>query len=152
MFVNYLPFLILTLIGIDRMAEQGKARGLYKRFESGYLHSSLQHQLFGRLRHLRLIGAGMQRVPGQYMRTASRSAQCGDRVAQDLRGTREENVRRAQSARSESGTKCEKEQKTFVFAARARLSFDRLCAVLLSPTGLDILSSGKGRCHAAWQI
>ena len=105
MFVNYLPFLILTLIGIDRMAEQGKGAWLVT---SGlslvYLHS--------------------------FYYSISCLAVCGIYAIDWVRGMR--------------GAKCEKRAKSFVLrlAGCVCLSIG-LCAVLLLPTGLDILSGSK---------
>lgn len=105
MFVNYLPFLILTLIGIDRMAERGKGAWLVT---SGlslvYLHS--------------------------FYYSISCLAVCGIYAIDWVRGMR--------------GTKCEKRAKSFVLrlAGCVCLSIG-LCAVLLLPTGLDILSVSK---------
>lgn len=105
MFVNYLPFLILTLIGIDRMAERGKGAWLVT---SGlslvYLHS--------------------------FYYSISCLAVCGIYAIDWVRGMR--------------GTKCEKRAKSFVLrlAGCVCLSIG-LCAVLLLPTGLDILSGSK---------
>ena len=105
MFVNYLSFLILTLIGIDRMAEQGKGAWLVT---SGlslvYLHS--------------------------FYYSISCLAVCGIYAIDWVRGMR--------------GTKCEKRAKSFVLrlAGCVCLSIG-LCAVLLLPTGLDILSGNK---------
>ena len=105
MFVNYLPFLILTLIGIDRMAEQGKGAWLVT---SGlslvYLHS--------------------------FYYSISCLAVCGIYAIDWVRVMR--------------GTKGEKRAKSFVLrlAGCVCLSIG-LCAVLLLPTGLDILSGSK---------
>ena len=105
MFVNYLPFLILTLIGIDRMAEQGKGAWLVT---SGlslvYLHS--------------------------FYYSISCLAVCGIYAINWVRGMR--------------STKCEKRAKSIVLrlAGCVCLSIG-LCAVLLLPTGLDILSGSK---------
>ena len=105
MFVNYLSFLILTLIGIDRMAEQGKGAWLVT---SGlslvYLHS--------------------------FYYSISCLAVCGIYAINWVRGMR--------------STKCEKRAKSFVLrlAGCVCLSIG-LCAVLLLPTGLDILSGSK---------
>lgn len=156
MFVNYLPFLILTLIGIDRMAEQGKGAWLVT---SGlslvYLHS-----FYYSISCLAVCGIyAIDWVRG--MRGACRAiadmrctsepigAMRGDHAqAQvcDLRGTREGECPTCAGKlrRSESGTKCEKRAKSFVLrlAGCVCLSID-LCAVLLLPTGLDILSGSK---------
>ena len=156
MFVNYLPFLILTLIGIDRMAEQGKGAWLVT---SGlslvYLHS-----FYYSISCLAVCGIyAIDWVRG--MRGACRAiadmryisepigAMRGDHAqAQvcDLRGTREGECPACAGKlrRSESGTKCEKRAKSFVlrFAGCVCLSIG-LCAVLLLPTGLDILSGSK---------
>lgn len=105
MFVNYLPFLILTLIGIDRMAEQGKGAWLVT---SGlslvYLHS--------------------------FYYSISCLAVCGIYAIDWVRGMR--------------SAKGEKRAKSFVLrlAGCVCLSIG-LCAVLLLPTGLDILSGSK---------
>ncbi len=156
MFVNYLPFLILTLIGIDRMAEQGKGAWLVT---SGlslvYLHS-----FYYSISCLAVCGIyAIDWVRG--MRGACRAiadmryisepigAMRGDHAqAQvcDLRGTREGECPACAGKlrRSESGTKCEKRAKSFVLrlAGSVCLSIG-LCAVLLLPTGLDILSGSK---------
>lgn len=156
MFVNYLPFLILTLIGIDRMAEQGKGAWLVT---SGlslvYLHS-----FYYSISCLAVCGIyAIDWVRG--MRGACRAiadmryisepigAMRGDHAqAQvcDLRGTREGECPACAGKlrRSESGTKCEKRAKSFVLrlAGCVCLSIG-LCAVLLLPTGLDILSGSK---------
>ncbi len=105
MFVNYLPFLILTLIGIDRMAEQGKGAWLVTGGLSlVYLHS--------------------------FYYSISCLAVCGIYAIDWVRGMR--------------GAKCEKRAKSFVLrlAGCVCLSIG-LCAVLLLPTGLDILSGSK---------
>lgn len=105
MFVNYLPFLILTLIGIDRMAEQGKGAWLViGGLSLVYLHS--------------------------FYYSISCLAVCGIYAIDWVRGMR--------------GTKCEKRAKSFVLrlAGCVCLSIG-LCAVLLLPTGLDILSGSK---------
>ena len=156
MFVNYLPFLILTLIGIDRMAEQGKGAWLVT---SGlslvYLHS-----FYYSISCLAVCGIyAIDWVRG--MRGACRAiadmrgtsepigAMRGDHAqAQvcNLRGTREGECPTCAGKlrRSESSTKCEKRAKSFVLrlAGCVCLSIG-LCAVLLLPTGLDILSGSK---------
>lgn len=156
MFVNYLPFLILTLIGIDRMAEQGKGAWLVT---SGlslvYLHS-----FYYSISCLAVCGIyAIDWVRG--MRGACRAiadmrctsepigAMRGDHAQAhvcNLRGTREGECPACAGKlrRSESGTKCEKRAKSFVLrlAGCVCLSIG-LCAVLLLPTGLDILSGSK---------
>ena len=146
MFVNYLPFLILTLIGIDRMAEQGKGAWLVT---SGlslvYLHS-----FYYSISCLAVCGIyAIDWVRG--MRGASEpiGAMRGDHAQAhvcNLRGTREGECPACAGKlrRSESGTKCEKRAKSFVLrlAGCVCLSIG-LCAVLLLPTGLDILSGSK---------
>lgn len=146
MFVNYLPFLILTLIGIDRMAEQGKGAWLVT---SGlslvYLHS-----FYYSISCLAVCGIyAIDWVRG--MRGASEpiGAMRGDHAQAhvcELRGTREGECPACAGKlrRSESGTKCEKRAKSFVLrlAGCVCLSIG-LCAVLLLPTGLDILSGSK---------
>lgn len=146
MFVNYLPFLILTLIGIDRMAEQGKGAWLVT---SGlslvYLHS-----FYYSISCLAVCGIyAIDWVRG--MRGASEpiGAMRGDHAQAhvcELRGTREGECPACAGKlrRSECGTKCEKRAKSFVLrlAGCVCLSIG-LCAVLLLPTGLDILSGSK---------
>ena len=146
MFVNYLPFLILTLIGIDRMAERGKGAWLVT---SGlslvYLHS-----FYYSISCLAVCGIyAIDWVRG--MRGASEpiGAMRGDHAQAhvcELRGTREGECPACAGKlrRSESGTKCEKRAKSFVLrlAGCVCLSIG-LCAVLLLPTGLDILSGSK---------
>ena len=156
MFVNYLPFLILTLIGIDRMAEQGKGAWLVT---SGlslvYLHS-----FYYSISCLAVCGIyAIDWVRG--MRGACRAiadmrctsepigAMRGDHAQAhvcELRGARASGspACAGKLRRSESGTKCEKRAKSFVLrlAGCVCLSIG-LCAVLLLPTGLDILSGSK---------
>ena len=146
MFVNYLPFLILTLIGIDRMAEQGKGAWLVT---SGlslvYLHS-----FYYSISCLAVCGIyAIDWVRG--MRGASEpiGAMRGDHAQAhvcELRGARASGspACAGKLRRSESGTKCEKRAKSFVLrlAGCVCLSIG-LCAVLLLPTGLDILSGSK---------
>ncbi len=146
MFVNYLPFLILTLIGIDRMAEQGKGAWLVT---SGlslvYLHSFYYSISC-------LVVCGIYAIDWERgMRGASEpiGAMRGDHAqAQvcNLRGARagECPACAGKLRRSESSTKCEKRAKSFVLrlAGCVCLSIG-LCAVLLLPTGLDILSGSK---------
>ena len=156
MFVNYLPFLILTLIGIDRMAEQGKGAWLVT---SGlslvYLHS-----FYYSISCLAVCGIyaidWVRRMRGTCraiadMRCTSEpiGAMRGDPAQAhvcDLRGTRAGGCPACAGKlrRSESGTKCEKRAKSFVLrlAGCVCLSIG-LCAVLLLPTGLDILSGSK---------
>ena len=156
MFVNYLPFLILTLIGIDRMAEQGKGAWLVT---SGlslvYLHS-----FYYSISCLAVCGIyAIDWVRGMRgtcraiadMRCTSEpiGAMRGDHAQAhvcDLRGTRAGGCPACAGKlrRSESGTKCEKRAKSFVLrlAGCVCLSIG-LCAVLLLPTGLDILSGSK---------
>lgn len=156
MFVNYLPFLILTLIGIDRMAEQGKGAWLV----TGGLSLVYLHSFYYSISCLAVCGIyAIDWVRG--MRGACRAiadmryisepigAMRGDHAqAQvcDLRGTREGECPACAGKlrRSESGTKCEKRAKSFVLrlAGCVCLSIG-LCAVLLLPTGLDILSGSK---------
>ena len=156
MFVNYLPFLILTLIGIDRMAEQGKGAWLV----TGGLSLVYLHSFYYSISCLAVCGIyAIDWVRG--MRGACRAiadmryisepigAMRGDHAqAQvcDLRGTREGECPTCAGKlrRSESGTKCEKRAKSFVLrlAGCVCLSIG-LCAVLLLPTGLDILSGSK---------
>lgn len=156
MFVNYLPFLILTLIGIDRMAEQGKGAWLV----TGGLSLVYLHSFYYSISCLAVCGIyAIDWVRG--MRGACRAiadmrgtrepigAMRGDPAqAQvcDLRGTRagECPACAGKLRRSESGTKCEKRAKSFVLrlAGCVCLSIG-LCAVLLLPTGLDILSGSK---------
>ena len=156
MFVNYLPFLILTLIGIDRMAEQGKGAWLVT---SGlslvYLHS-----FYYSISCLAVCGIyaidwvrGMRGVCRAIadMRCTSEpiGAMRGDHAQAhvcELRGARASGspACAGKLRRSESGTKCEKRAKSFVLrlAGCVCLSIG-LCAVLLLPTGLDILSGSK---------
>lgn len=146
MFVNYLPFLILTLIGIDRMAEQGKGAWLV----TGGLSLVYLHSFYYSISCLAVCGIyAIDWVRG--MRGASEpiGAMRGDHAqAQvcDLRGTRAGGCPACAGKlrRSESGTKCEKRAKSFVLrlAGCVCLSIG-LCAVLLLPTGLDILSGSK---------
>ena len=146
MFVNYLPFLILTLIGIDRMAEQGKGAWLVT---SGlslvYLHSFY-------------YSISCLAVCGIYAIDWVRGMRCTSEPIGAMRGDHaqahvcELPCARASGSpacagklrRSESGTKCEKRAKSFVLrlAGCVCLSIG-LCAVLLLPTGLDILSGSK---------
>ncbi len=146
MFVNYLPFLILTLIGIDRMAEQGKGAWLVT---SGlslvYLHS-----FYYSISCLAVCGIyAIDWVRG--MRGASEpiGAMRGDHAQAhvcELRGTRAGGCPTCAGKlrRDRCGTKCEKRAKSFVLrlAGCVCLSIG-LCAVLLLPTGLDILSGSK---------
>lgn len=156
MFVNYLPFLILTLIGIDRMAERGKGAWLVT---SGlslvYLHS-----FYYSISCLAVCGIyAIDWVRGMRgtcraiadMRCTSEpiSAMRGDHAQAhvcELRGTREGECPACAGKlrRDRCGTKCEKRAKSFVLrlAGCVCLSIG-LCAVLLLPTGLDILSGSK---------
>ena len=156
MFVNYLPFLILTLIGIDRMAEQGKGAWLV----TGGLSLAYLHSFYYSISCLAVCGIyAIDWVRG--MRGACRAiadmrctseligAMRGDHAQAhvcELRGTREGECPACAGKlrRSESGTKCEKRAKSFVLrlAGCVCLSIG-LCAVLLLPTGLDILSGSK---------
>lgn len=156
MFVNYLPFLILTLIGIDRMAEQGKGAWLV----TGGLSLVYLHSFYYSISCLAVCGIyAIDWVRG--MRGACRAiadmrctsepigAMRGDHAQAhvcELRGTREGECPACAGKlrRSESGTKCEKRAKSFVLrlAGCVCLSIG-LCAVLLLPTGLDILSGSK---------
>ena len=156
MFVNYLPFLILTLIGIDRMAEQGKGAWLV----TGGLSLVYLHSFYYSISCLAVCGIyAIDWVRGMRgtcraiadMRCTSEpiGAMRGDYAqAQvcELRGTREGECPACAGKlrRSESGTKCEKRAKSFVLrlAGCVWLSIG-LCAVLLLPTGLDILSGSK---------
>ena len=156
MFVNYLPFLILTLIGIDRMAEQGKGAWLVT---SGlslvYLHS-----FYYSISCLAVCGIyAIDWVRGMRgtcraiadMRCISEpiGAMRGDYAQAhvcELRGTRAGGCPTCAGKlrRDRCGTKCEKRAKSFVLrlAGCVCLSIG-LCAVLLLPTGLDILSGSK---------
>ena len=136
MFVNYLPFLILTLIGIDRMAEQGKGAWLVT---SGlslvYLHSFY-------------YSISCLAVCGIYAIDWVRGMR-GDHAQAhvcELRGARASGspTCTGKLRRDRRGTKCEKRAKSFVLrlAGCVCLSIG-LCAVLLLPTGLDILSGSK---------
>lgn len=156
MFVNYLPFLILTFIGIDRMAEQGKGAWLV----TGGLSLVYLHSFYYSISCLAVCGIyAIDWVRG--MRGACRAiadmryisepigAMRGDPAqAQvcELRGARASGSPACvgKLRRSESGTKCEKRAKSFVLrlAGCVCLSIG-LCAVLLLPTGLDILSGSK---------
>lgn len=146
MFVNYLPFLILTLIGIDRMAEQGKGAWLV----TGGLSLVYLHSFYYSISCLAVCGIyAIDWVRG--MRGASEpiGAMRGDHAQAhvcNLHGTREGECPACAGKlrRSESGTKCEKRAKSFVLrlAGCVCLSIG-LCAVLLLPTGLDILSGSK---------
>ena len=146
MFVNYLPFLILTFIGIDRMAEQGKGAWLV----TGGLSLVYLHSFYYSISCLAVCGIyAIDWVRG--MRGASEpiGAMRGDHAQAhvcNLRGTREGECPACAGKlrRSESGTKCEKRAKSFVLrlAGCVCLSIG-LCAVLLLPTGLDILSGSK---------
>lgn len=156
MFVNYLPFLILTLIGIDRMAEQGKGAWLV----TGGLSLVYLHSFYYSISCLAVCGIyaidwvrGMRDVCRAIadMRCTSEpiGAMRGDHAQAhvcELRGTREGECPACAGKlrRSESGTKCEKRAKSFVLrlAGCVCLSIG-LCAVLLLPTGLDILSGSK---------
>ena len=156
MFVNYLPFLILTLIGIDRMAEQGKGAWLV----TGGLSLVYLHSFYYSISCLAVCGIyAIDWVRG--MRGACRAiadmrctsepigAMRGDHAQAhvcELRGARASGspACAGKLRRSESGTKCEKRAKSFVLrlAGCVCLSIG-LCAVLLLPTGLDILSGSK---------
>lgn len=156
MFVNYLPFLILTLIGIDRMAEQGKGAWLV----TGGLSLVYLHSFYYSISCLAVCGIyAIDWVRGMRgtcraiadMRCTSEpiGAMRGDHAQAhvcDLRGTRAGGCPACAGKlrRSESGTKCEKRAKSFVLrlAGCVCLSIG-LCAVLLLPTGLDILSGSK---------
>ena len=156
MFVNYLPFLILTLIGIDRMAEQGKGAWLVT---SGlslvYLHSfyysisCLAVCGIYAIDWARRMRGTCRAITGMRCTSEPIGTMRGDHAqAQvcNLRGTREGECPTCAGKlrRSESGTKCEKRAKSFVLrlAGCVCLSIG-LCAVLLLPTGLDILSGSK---------
>ena len=146
MFVNYLPFLILTFIGIDRMAEQGKGAWLV----TGGLSLVYLHSFYYSISCLAVCGIyAIDWVRG--MRGASEpiGAMRGDHAQAhvcELRGARASGspACAGKLRRSESGTKCEKRAKSFVLrlAGCVCLSIG-LCAVLLLPTGLDILSGSK---------
>lgn len=156
MFVNYLPFLILTLIGIDRMAEQGKGAWLV----TGGLSLVYLHSFYYSISCLAVCSIyAIDWVRGMRgecraivdMRGTSEpiGAMRGDHAQAhvcNLRGTREGECPACAGKlrRSESGTKCEKRAKSFVLrlAGCVCLSIG-LCAVLLLPTGLDILSGSK---------
>ncbi len=156
MFVNYLPFLILTLIGIDRMAEQGKGAWLV----TGGLSLVYLHSFYYSISCLAVCGIyaidwvrGMRGVCRAIadMRCTSEpiGAMRGDHAQAhvcELRGARASGspACAGKLRRSESGTKCEKRAKSFVLrlAGCVCLSIG-LCAVLLLPTGLDILSGSK---------
>ena len=156
MFVNYLPFLILTLIGIDRMAEQGKGAWLV----TGGLSLVYLHSFYYSISCLAVCGIyaidwvrGMRGVCRAIadMRCTSEpiGAMRGDHAQAhvcELRGARAcgSPACAGKLRRSESGTKCEKRAKSFVLrlAGCVCLSIG-LCAVLLLPTGLDILSGSK---------
>lgn len=151
MFVNYLPFLILTLIGIDRMAEQGKGAWLV----TGGLSLVYLHSFYYSISCLAVCGIyAIDWVRG--MRGASRAiadmccisepiGECAAIMHRHMYASfaarAREDVRRAQGS---CGTKCEKRAKSFVLrlAGCVCLSIG-LCAVLLLPTGLDILSGSK---------
>ena len=156
MFVNYLPFLILTFIGIDRMAEQGKGAWLV----TGGLSLVYLHSFYYSISCLAVCGI--------YAIDWVRGMRGTCRAIADMRGTSEPigamrgdpaqaqvcELRGARASgspacagklrRSESSTKCEKRAKSFVLrlAGCVCLSIG-LCAVLLLPTGLDILSGSK---------
>ena len=156
MFVNYLPFLILTLIGIDRMAEQGKGAWLV----TGGLSLVYLHSFYYSISCLAVCGIyaidwvrGMRGVCRAIadMRCTSEpiGAMRGDHAQAhvcELRGTREGECPACAGKlrRDRCGTKCEKRAKSFVLrlAGCVCLSIG-LCAVLLLPTGLDILSGSK---------
>lgn len=156
MFVNYLPFLILTLIGIDRMAEQGKGAWLV----TGGLSLVYLHSFYYSISCLVVCGIyAIDWVRGMRgtcraiadMRCTSEpiGAMRGDHAQAhvcELRGARASGspACAGKLRRSESGTKCEKRAKSFVLrlAGCVCLSIG-LCAVLLLPTGLDILSGSK---------
>ena len=146
MFVNYLPFLILTLIGIDRMAEQGKGAWLV----TGGLSLVYLHSFYYSISCLAVCGIyAIDWVRG--MRGASEpiGAMRGDHAQAhvcELRGTRAGGCPTCAGKlrRDRCGTKCEKRAKSFVLrlAGCVCLSIG-LCALLLLPTGLDILSGSK---------
>ena len=156
MFVNYLPFLILTLIGIDRMAEQGKGAWLV----TGGLSLVYLHSFYYSISCLAVCGIyaidwvrGMRGVCRAIadMRCTSEpiGAMRGDHAQAhvcELRGTRAGGCPTCAGKlrRDRCGTKCEKRAKSFVLrlAGCVCLSIG-LCAVLLLPTGLDILSGSK---------
>ena len=143
MFVNYLPFLILTLIGIDRMAEQGKGAWLVT---SGlslvYLHSfyysisCLAVCGIYAIDWARRMRGTCRAITGMRCTSEPIGTMRGDHAqAQvcNLRGTREGECPTCAGKlrRSESGTKCEKRAKSFVLrlAGCVCLSIG-LCAVL----------------------
>ena len=156
MFVNYLPFLILTLIGIDRMAEQGKGAWLVT---SGlglvYLHSF--YYSISCLAVCGIYAIDWVRVMRGTCRAiadmrcisepigAMRSDHAQTHVC-ELRGTRASGCPTCTGKlrRDRRGMKCEKRAQSFVvrLAGCVCLSIG-LCAVLLLPTGLDILSGSK---------
>ena len=156
MFVNYLPFLILTLIGIDRMAEQGKGAWLV----TGGLSLVYLHSFYYSISCLAVCGIyaidwvrgmrGTCRAIADMRCTSEPIGAIRGDYAQahvcELRGTRAGGCPACAGRlrRSESGTKCEKRAKSFVLrlAGCVCLSIG-LCAVLLLPTGLDILSGSK---------
>ncbi len=128
MFVNYLPFLILTLIGIDRLAEQGKSAWLVTAGLSlVYLHS--------------------------FYYSISCLAVCGVYAADRVRAMRGDHAHaRACDLRSAVGGAAREKRFVLRLAGCVCLSIG-LCAVLLLPTGLDILSGGKdGGAFAAQQL
>ena len=146
MFVNYLPFLILTLIGIDRMAEQGKGAWLV----TGGLSLVYLHSFYYSISCLAVCGIyAIDWVRGMRGTSEPIGAMRGDHAQAhvcELRGARASGspACAGKLRRSESGTKCEKRSKSFVLrlAGCVCLSIG-LCAVLLLPTGLDILSGSK---------
>ena len=156
MFVNYLPFLILTLIGIDRMAEQGKGAWLV----TGGLSLVYLHSFYYSISCLVVCGIyAIDWVRGMRgtcraiadMRGTSEpiGAMRGDHAQAhvcELRGARASGspACAGKLRRDRRGTKCEKRAKSFVLrlAGCVCLSIG-LCAVLLLPTGLDILSGSK---------
>ncbi len=148
MFVNYLPFLTLTLIGIDRLAEQGKGAWLVTAGLSlVYLHSF--YYSISCLAVCGVYAADRVRVMrGEHRQIVDRrhtneptGAMRGDHAhahACDLRGAVGGAAREKRFVLRLAGCVC--------------LSIG-LCAVLLLPTGLDILSGSKdGGTFAAQQL
>ena len=148
MFVNYLPFLILTLIGIDRLAEQGKGAWLVTAGLSlVYLHSFY-------------YSVSCLAVCGVYAADRVRVMRGDHRQIVDRRHTNEPTgARRGDHAharvcdlRGAVGGAVREKRFALRLAGCVCLSIG-LCAVLLLPTGLDILSGSKdGGTFAAQQL
>ncbi len=149
MFVNYLPFLLLALLGIDRMLVKGRHGLLFFSLVMAYLHSyyfapSVLAVVFLYFLYRLYSGdAASERVQGQKY---SEDAASGQMQSQNYSGNTDSRLMQGQKYSGDAGSRQMRRHR--ICHAWLRLIFSigisvGIAAVLLLPTGLDLLSTKK---------